>query len=125
MKHIFLLAFLFCSVIVFSQTDTINSDSLEILPQRIHSDEVELKLFPNPASKNTTLEIKIKIAQYLKIDLTDLDGTIIRTIASQMFNNSVQSVYIETYGLSKGSYFISVKSESGVEINSVLLKIER
>jgi hypothetical protein len=86
---------------------------------------VELKLFPNPASKNTTLEIKIKIAQYLKIDLTDLDGTIIRTIASQMFNNSVQSVYIETYGLSKGSYFISVKSESGVELNSVLLKIER
>lgn len=89
------------------------------------NEDIGMKIFPNPTSGNATLQLHLRGPQYLKIDLADINGNVIKMITSQMFNGQDQSVYIQTTGLSVGSYLIRVQSESGMVIASKLLKVER
>jgi hypothetical protein len=91
----------------------------------ITNEDVVMKIYPNPTSGNATLQLHLRGPQYLKIDLADVNGNTIRMITSQMFNGQDQSVYIQTNGLSAGSYLVRVQSESGSVIASTLLKVER
>jgi hypothetical protein len=95
------------------------------IPDDIINDDIGMKIFPNPTSGNATLQLHLRGPQYLKVDLADINGNVIRMITSQMFNGQDQSVYIQTNGLSAGSYLIRVQSESGMVIASTLLKVER
>jgi hypothetical protein len=89
------------------------------------NEDVGMKIFPNPTTGNATLQLHLRGPQYLKIDLADINGNMIRTITSQMFNGQDQSVYIQTNGLNTGSYLVRVQSEGGNVIATTLLKIER
>jgi hypothetical protein len=95
------------------------------IDDEVINEDVVMKIYPNPTSGNATLQLHLRGPQYLKIDLADVNGNTIRMITSQMFNGQDQSVYIQTNGLSAGSYLVRVQSESGSVIASTLLKVER
>lgn len=116
-----------CMVFVanaFAQSDSLATDSLK-LPQLIKNEDLRLSVYPNPAAGNTSLKMHLSRAQYLKIDITDLQGVTIRTVASQQFNTSDPSVYIETYGLTSVTYLLSVQNEAGILLATTFLKIIR
>jgi hypothetical protein len=93
--------------------------------EEMFNKDVGMKIFPNPTSANATLQLHLRAPQFLTIDLADMNGNSIKTIASKMFNGQDPSVYIETNGLAAGSYLVRVQSEGGNVIATTLLKVLR
>ena len=124
MKNLLFTLFIIASFAAKSQTTASDSVTVNVV-EELKSDDVQLTLFPAATAANATLKVHTTRAQTLKIDLANLDGTVIRTLAVQEFKNSDQSVRVETYGLSGGSYLVCAKSESGVPIATKLLTITR
>lgn len=124
MRTIFICLFILSAFTVKAQATATDSVTVTVV-EEIKNAEVQLTLVPAVTASNTTLKIHIEKLQYLTIDITDLNGTVIRTVASQQFNNGDQSLRVETYGLSKGQYFLSVKTEAGFVLATKLLEITR
>lgn len=91
----------------------------------IVNEDVKMKIYPNPTTGNATLQLHLRAPQYLTIDLADMNGNVIKTISSQQFNGQEPSIYIETNGLSAGSYLVRVQSDGGNVIATTLLKVMR
>src|SRR6476646_478207 len=87
------------------------------------NEDVSMKIFPNPTNGNATLQLHLRAPQYLTIDIADMNGNAIKTICSQQFNGQEPSVYIDTNGLSAGSYLVRVQSDGGNVIATTLLKV--
>lgn len=124
MKKLITIVLVLLSAHIHAQTDSIASDTLK-LPPLIASDEVKLTVYPNPTAGNTSLKMHLMRAQYLKVDITDLQGVVIRNVVSQLFSSSDPSVYIETFGLAGGTYLLSVQTEAGNVLATTYLKIAR
>jgi hypothetical protein len=134
---IFLFAlYVFLSFSCFSQNKETLHDSLnvnETIEQKdssiflteIKNDDIGMKLFPNPAYKNTTLQLRLRAPQFLTIDLTDVNGIVVKTIISKQYNGQDPSIYIETSGLPAGDYLVRVLAESGNVIAGKVLKVMR
>jgi hypothetical protein len=95
------------------------------IPDDIINEDVSLKLFPNPTSGNATLQIHLRAPQFLVVDIADVNGNTIKTVSSQQFNGQESSVFIDSNGLSAGSYLVRVQSESGNVIATTLMKVMR
>jgi hypothetical protein len=91
----------------------------------IKNDDIGMKLFPNPAYKNTTLQLHLRAPQFLTIDLMDKNGFVVKTIVSKQYNSQDPSIYIETIGLAEGSFLVRVLAESGNVIAGKVLKVMR
>jgi hypothetical protein len=89
------------------------------------NDELKLKIFPNPTSSDATIEFQIKQKQYLQINLCDMQGKIIKKIASQLFTEGEHTLQINTADLSGGSYLIRIQAGNRNIVNTTLLKIEK
>jgi hypothetical protein len=126
----------FLSLDCFSQNREAVSDSLyaietielkdsSIFLTEINNDDIGMKLFPNPAYKNTTLQLRLRAPQFLTIDLIDANGIVVKTIISKQYNGQDPSIYIETSGLTAGDYLVRVLAESGNVIAGKVLKVMR
>jgi hypothetical protein len=126
-KIIFLFSFFSLAALYGYSQDTIPDPSLvdTVNFQNILNKEIGLKIFPNPTSKNATLQIHLRAPQYLRVNLADINNNLIRTVTEKMFNGENQSVYVETNGLERGSYIVRVESESGEVLASMVLYVER
>lgn len=141
MKKIIALSVVLFSLNVCAQTDTSRNagknnvkdstaapvDSVIKEPDFnvITNEDIKLKIFPNPASGNTTLQIRLRAPEFLTIDLADINDNVVKIISSQKFNGADQSVFIDTNGLATGTYLLRVHPEGGSVIASTLLKIQR
>lgn len=78
------------------------------------------KLFPNPTSDNTTLELNFSETTKLSIQLVDIAGKLINTqeIAAQEGTSTYQ---LSTADLSSGLYFVKLNTNKG--INTMKLKV--
>lgn len=73
---------------------------------------IELKLFPNPASNNTNLTVFSKNPEHLKIELFDLLGNKISTIFNDYNHNNRMDLEINTTDLRAGTYIINVTNSA-------------
>jgi polyhydroxybutyrate depolymerase len=70
-------------------------------------------LFPNPTS--SLLNIKIDKELIVNVEILDIFGKVI-------LSNSTQTNSISVENLQSGIYFVSIKTESGVEVNTKFIK---
>ncbi|MGZ4116718.1 MAG: exo-alpha-sialidase, partial [Bacteroidia bacterium] len=73
------------------------------ISESVKSDELNLKIFPNPTSENAEMTFNVKQKQFLQITLCDVQGKILKTIASQIFLEGKQQLQIITSDLKTGS----------------------
>ncbi|MFV0502317.1 MAG: choice-of-anchor J domain-containing protein [Bacteroidales bacterium] len=86
----------------------------------IDTDNLNVNLYPNPASNNTTLSIK-GINGKVKISITDVQGRTISTIERESSNGEVNhSINLEAYA--KGVYYIRIQSESSIKTQKLIVQ---
>jgi hypothetical protein len=130
MKRIFAaLIFSFPLVLAAQTTDSSEvTDSLivsEELLEETENKDIGMKVFPNPTSKNATLQLRLYAPLFLTIDIVDHQGNVVKVITSKKFNGQDPSIYIDTNGLPAGTYLLRVLNEGGSVMASKRLKLVR
>lgn len=77
----------------------------------IQPDLIQLTVFPNPSSAETTLALQVKKASLYHIEITNLNGQLIKTIYEGHLEVSDQQWPIDVSGLAPGQYLITTSSE--------------
>lgn len=75
----------------------------------------EFKLFenyPNPFNPSTIISFQIPKAAYVKLEVYDVNGRVIRTLISSNLNPGVYNFEFSSEGLSSGIYFYRLQSDS-------------
>ena len=81
-----------------------------------------LFIFPNPFSDNANVQFFVEKSEYLKIELRDLQGKKIKTIAEGNFSEGDHQLLLQKENLRTGAYFLKLTSNSAVSIQKVLIE---
>ncbi len=93
-------------IITNTTTHTIGENWLLLVPiKEQNTANAEVKIYPNPFSESTTIELNVDYKE-LKINILDLNGKLIR---SEKFNN--QQLIFERNGLNSGLYIYEITSQ--------------
>ncbi len=86
----------------------------------INKDNLNVNLYPNPATNNTNLSIK-GINGKVKISITDVQGRIISTLERESSNGEVNhSINLEAYA--KGVYYIRIQSSNSIKTQKLIVQ---
>jgi serine protease AprX len=73
---------------------------------------VEINISPNPFSETTAIEISLSQSSEMKIELFDLQGRKIRTIADENFAEGKNEINLNKESLAAGIYFLQFKTQT-------------
>ena len=76
-------------------------------------------LYPNPFSQSSTISFTLEEGSYVNIDLFDLAGSKIVSIASRQFEEGEYQIPFDRKNISSGIYILQMK----VNQKTVLIKI--
>ena len=81
-------------------------------------------VYPNPAAKNSDLmvQVKLKQASDVTVDIFNAQGQKVKTIAKQNFPAGTSSVSFNVAELPSGSYFVKMSGSFGSVSQAMLLK---
>jgi len=96
--------------------------SLDALENYTAVNGLKAVIFPNPISYNANALIEISNADSYSIEIFDLQGRKINTIALGFKSTGRHSVEIETASLASGSYIFSLLSSSGQRYSKMFIK---
>jgi hypothetical protein len=71
---------------------------------------MEMKIYPNPVSANITISFYLPEESDVIIDIADLSGRSVNTIADDHFSAGNQEIAFNTSSLSPGVYFVRIKN---------------
>lgn len=78
-------------------------------------------VYPNPSSENVNFKFNIKTAQQVSIEITDINGKLIRsTNFGKIQGETTQSMNIS--GIAKGTYFVKIKGEKSIETRKLVIE---
>ena len=98
-------------ILDFNMSTSINS---------IDTDNLNVNLYPNPASSEATLSIK-GINGKVKISITDVQGRTVSTIERESSNGEVNhSINLEAYA--KGVYYIRIQSSNSIKTQKLIVQ---
>lgn len=92
------------------------------LEDQISTDNIRIKVYPNPATEKINLNINNPDIKIDKISMIGLEGKVVREMMMQkhfMYNSNIS---INTSSLQKGIYFIVVETEEGKLVEKVVIK---
>ncbi len=101
----------------FEYSDTVMADFVTsvIIETSDMPDDFEISdNYPNPFNPSTKIDIKIPIHQFLKINLYNINGMLVKEIAAQEFSPGIYQLMLDFSGLSSGIYFIRFDSQINV-----------
>jgi hypothetical protein len=81
----------------------------------------EIKLYPNPATQNTTLLFNLKNAEEIKITLFDITGKEMMLIVNEEMQKGNQQININTSKLSPGIYICKIQSDNGERLMKLVV----
>lgn len=70
--------------------------------------DMELKLYPNPANSNTKLSFRLKQSTQLRIEMVDIFGKVVKLNHESVLQAGQHSLGIETQGLRPGTYLLKI-----------------
>ncbi len=73
-----------------------------------------LKLAPNPATDNTTLEFNLNESSFCHIHLMDVTGKTIKTVFQDFRRAGINSIDINIQEIPTGSYFVKIETEKSI-----------
>ena len=82
---------------------------------------LNLKIFPNPTSANTTVTFLLLKQQQVSIMLYDKDGRFVKNLAAQEFMQGIQQINVDTQDLNAGIYFLQLKAAEFVQTEKVIV----
>ncbi len=82
----------------------------------------ESKIFPNPASSESTVAYTIKKSGMVKIELLNQEGDVIRLVENSHKEKGEHKVTTNVSNLESGTYFYRITSKKGVEMKRLLIK---
>ncbi|GAB3921908.1 M43 family zinc metalloprotease [Larkinella terrae] len=91
--------------------------SADPLPQ---AETLTLNVFPNPAQKESTLEVLFTGFQTFQVDVTDLAGRIVRSQNFTNYPSTSISIPLETLG--RGIYFVKVHTDKETASKRLLIR---
>ena len=78
-------------------------------------------VYPNPSSENVNFKFNIKTAQQVNIEITDINGKLIRsTNFGKIQGETNQNMNIS--GIAKGTYFVKIKGEDATETRKLVIE---
>jgi len=81
----------------------------------------DMVVYPNPSSENVNFKFNIKTAQQVSIEITDINGKLIRsTNFGKIQGETTQSMNIS--GIAKGTYFVKINGESATETRKLVIE---
>lgn len=81
----------------------------------------DMVVYPNPSSENVNFKFNIKTAQQVSIEITDINGKLIRsTNFGKIQGETTQSMNIS--GIAKGTYFVKISGESATETRKLVIE---
>ncbi|PHI18481.1 hypothetical protein CEQ90_17860 [Lewinellaceae bacterium SD302] len=90
--------------------------------QNIAASLPEVSIFPNPAREQTNLRFRLTDTRQLNIRLLDLQGRVIRQLATETFANGEHSLPIPVTDLASGNYFLQIQGSFGVHVEKLLVE---
>ena len=88
--------------------------------EEINNEKLNVNLYPNPSTNNTTLIIK-GINGKVKISITDVQGRSVSTIERESSNVEVNH-YINLEAYAKGVYFIIIQSSNSIKTQKLIVQ---
>lgn len=96
--------------------------SLDIATGLAHIiNEKSLSVYPNPATEKLNIGFELKESANVRIALYDMNGRLVKEIASGKMNSGMQHVSVET-GLPQGIYMTQVKAGEQVLTKRVFIR---
>ena len=84
-------------------------------------DKIQMKIFPNPASKNLNLSFVIEDSKKVKIDLMDITGKTVRTLANGDYQPGIYAESFDLVNLPPGRYFVHFQTNRESKVESLFL----
>ncbi len=78
-------------------------------------------LFPNPAQDNTNVQLSLVENEHLEINLTDVNGRLIKQIVNDDFSSGEHTVPFSTSGISPGIYFVTVYDGNSRQVRKLAI----
>ena len=79
-------------------------------------------IFPNPASAITCIPVSNQITTKGSIEVTDILGKHIETVFEGMLPSGDSKYFIDAANYTSGTYFISLRTESEIQIQKLIVK---
>lgn len=79
-----------------------------------------LNLSPNPSSGSFVVEFEIASESFIRIELVDMNGKVLSTLASGSYNEGKHTEYLDLKNAPVGRYYLRLRNEAG----SVSTKLE-
>jgi hypothetical protein len=76
------------------------------------TDKFEINVFPNPVISSTKLKINVLVTENYHIDLTDMNGKIIRTELNKKLDKGIHILEINFDELPKGIYLVKINTNT-------------
>jgi photosystem II stability/assembly factor-like uncharacterized protein len=80
-----------------------------------------LKVYPNPFSKQTTIEFTLPIADPISLSVYDISGKLRESIVSEKLTSGKHKIDWNAEGLSSGIYFLRLETNSITETKKIIL----
>jgi len=82
----------------------------------------EFRLVPNPANDKTTLIYSLELASQVTIEISTIYGqNVTKNISENEQSSGAHSVELDISKLSKGAYFVTLKSKNGNKSKQLLV----
>jgi len=82
-----------------------------------------LKIYPNPASSNSTLELSITEEEYLHISLVDIRGNQLKVLTNKVMKAGRYQINIDLSSYLPGTYFVRITSDKNETQSKSILKL--
>ncbi len=108
----------------FTVTDNRNltANFQQVIPSVQERNEIHsITISPNPCQKSTKISLWLNNKSYLKIDLFDITGSLISSIADQSIEQGKFEKEIDTSLLTVGIYFFKITSQNTIVIKKIIV----
>lgn len=76
----------------------------------------EIKLYPNPTNGNSSIEISVSKTEKIQINILDMSGKLISTVANEVVQEGIYSKQLQTQELANGLYMIQLITNENVTL---------
>ncbi len=80
---------------------------------------INLTVFPNPASNQTTIQYQMKESGKVNAELVDLKGRMVKTLFNENQNIGNQEFTFEVSDLPSGNYFLRMNSGNKIQVEKI------
>jgi hypothetical protein len=82
---------------------------------------LQFHVFPNPVSPSSKIELTLKEAQPVTIEVLDLQGRLIALVADEVLLQSTNSISMEGLNLKNGIYLLCVKTGREIKTEKIIV----